>query len=95
MISHIEYVPKIVYDVRYTVNSNNEIIGLPNNFEELVKGYTWSLNKSELAFKYLCQQNKIKKGKFEFWQEAFSNFKGNSYCFIDHNWDDFEELMGK
>lgn len=78
-----------VYDVRYTVNSNNEVIGLPDNFKKLVKGYTRSLYEDELAFKYLCQQDKIKKGKFKSWQEAFSNFKGKQFRFNDHGWDNY------
>lgn len=93
MISHIEYIPTIVYDAKYTISSNNEDIALPDNFKKLVKGYTWSLYEDELAFKYLCQQNKVKKGKFKSWQEAFSNFKGNSYRFVDHSWDNFRDTF--
>ena len=91
MISHIEYIPKVVYDVRYTISSDDEDIELPDNFKDLIKGYTWSLHENELAFKYLCQQNKVKKREFKSWREAFSNFKGDSYHFIDHNWDNYND----
>ena len=94
MIKHVEYIPKIVYDVRYTITSGNDDIPIPENFQDLIKGYIGTLTKSELSFKYLCQKNKVKKGKAKSWQEAFNIFKNKTpnewYRFEDHLWDNYD-----
>lgn len=84
---------KVIHNNRYSLSIGENIVYyLPDNFEKLIKGYTWSLYRDERAFKYYCQQNNIKKGKNKTWEDAIRNSMNVKYvAFNEYMWDNYDE----